>query len=143
MPHLALDASEALADQLVELLRSPFGDVTEMRDDGVTAQRLDELHRVLDRRDRLLAPLLILDCEHCEVRSVDRHGDATIGSHLTESPTSALVPWEPVDERKLQRAMACLHEAIQPLGLVHVFRRHPGNAESDHRRKAIGSQPGA
>ncbi len=136
--HLGLDPAEPFGDELVELLGGALADEAGVGDDGVRAERLPQLHRVLEGRQGRRPPLLVVDGEHGEIRRVDRHGEAAGGGRLAELAAPSLLPREALDERELHGCVVAFGERVEPGAIVDVFRRHPGDPEADHARIPAG-----
>ena len=121
---LVFYTAETLGNQFVKVVRRPLGDVTQVGNNRVTAERLHQLHRVLDGRDGFFPSHFVLNREHCEVRRVNRHGESPLGGQFAECLTSPLIPGKSIDERELQSAVAGSDETIEPLSVVDFFGRH-------------------
>ena len=99
--------------QFVELLGGAVLHIPGVSNDGVRSQRPAELHGVLERRQRLGAPFLVVDRQHREVRGVHRKCDSPFGGEFTKPFAAPFLPREAVHEGEFERPMTAVDQAIE------------------------------
>ena len=126
------DPPQPLLDHLGELLRIPPLGRAEVGADDPAPEGAAELHRVLERGQTLLGPVLVLDREDREIGSMDRNPDVPFVGQLAELPTPRFFPRKRGDECQLVCVVPAFDQAVEKRGVVlRLTRRQAGNAKPD------------
>ena len=122
----------------MQLFWSPVLYVARVSDDDALSQRSAELHRVLQRRQRLLRLRRVVAGEDGEVGRVNRRRDPAFRSEIPELLATLLLPGEALYKRELNSAMTSLDEAVQEGGIIPFWWKSR-DTKPDHGHMIAGA----